>query len=193
MRRRSGPELAAERRSRRSREETTGALGANRKPARADLTFTPENLARFEATLRGFPPEHRRAALLPALWLAHEQEGYLGLKTLEYVAGLLGLSPAEVLEVASYYNMFRLEPGGRHHFQVCTNLSCSLRGARRIVDWLRQRLSIEVGEVTPDGRFMLSTVQCLGSCDTAPMMMLDDHYEENLSTEALERIVERLP
>jgi NADH-quinone oxidoreductase subunit E len=61
------------------------------------------------------------------------------------------------------------------------------------VDWLRQRLSIEVGEVTPDGRFMLSTVQCLGSCDTAPMMMLDDHYEENLSTEALERIVERLP
>lgn len=167
-----------------------GAKIANQRER--ELTFTPENLARFEATLRRYPPEHRRAALLPTLWLAQEQEGHLGLATLEYVASLLGLSPAEVLEVASYYNMFLLSPGGRHHFQVCTNLPCSLAGAQRIVKWLRQRLSVDVGETTPDGRFMLSAVQCLGSCDTAPMMMLDDRYEENLTAEKLERIVERL-
>jgi len=161
-------------------------------PARVELTFTAENLASFEAILRRFPPEQRRAALLPTLWLAQEQDGYLGMPALEYVASLLSLSPVEVLEVASYYNMFLLSPGGRHHFQVCTNLSCSLRGAQRIVDWLRTHLSIDVGETTPDRRFMLSTVQCLGSCDTAPMMMLDDHYEENLTPERLERIVERL-
>jgi len=156
------------------------------------LTFSPENRARFDEIVRRFPTPHRRAALLPALWLVQEQEGYIPPRMMEHVASLLGISPAEVLETASYYNMFKLAPGGRHHFQICTNLACALRGARVVVDWFRARLGIEVGEVTADGRFMLSTVQCLGSCDTAPMMQRDDRYEENLTEAKLAAIVESL-
>jgi NADH-quinone oxidoreductase subunit E/NADH dehydrogenase (ubiquinone) flavoprotein 2 len=109
-----------------------------------------------------------------------------------YVAALLELPPAFVASVASFYTMYYKRPVGQHHVQVCTNLSCALRGAEEIVDCLRERLGIGLGETTADGRFTLSEVECLGSCGTAPMMQVDDDYWENLTPETTLALVDRL-
>ena len=156
------------------------------------MTFTPGNQARFEKILDHYPAEHQRAALLPALWLVQEQEGYLSPSAMEHVADLLEISPIHVLETASYYDMFRLRPPGRHDLRLCTNLSCSLLGAPRILDWLRERLGIEPGETTADGRWSLTPVQCLGACERAPMMQLNDRVEGHLNEEKLLVILSEL-
>jgi len=175
------------------RQRTTLSRRAGRATdARENMVFTPENQARLEEILKRYPPEHRRAALLPALWLAQEQEGYLSPEAMECVARLLQLAPVHVLETASYYDMFRLRPGGRHDIRLCTNLSCSLLGAHRILHWLSRRLGIEPGETTRDGSVSLTPVQCLGSCEKAPMMQLDGRVEGYLSEEKLAQVLSEL-
>lgn len=134
----------------------------------------------------------RRAAIMPTLWLAQKEFGYLSLEVMEYVAGLLELTPAFVASVASFYTMYYKEPIGRHHVQVCTNLSCSLVGAEQILACLRKRLGIDVGGTTDDGKFSLSEVECLGSCGTAPMMQVNDDYWEDLTPERTLEILARL-
>ncbi len=134
----------------------------------------------------------KRAAIMPTLWLAQEEFGWLSTEVLAYVAELLELSPAFVASVASFYTMYYKQPMGRHHVQVCTNLSCALVGADRIVDCLRERLGIEVGETSADGKFSLSVVECLASCGTAPMLQLNDDYVENLTPERVLELIDRL-
>ena len=109
-----------------------------------------------------------------------------------YVAELLGLSPASVASVASFYTMFYKKPMGKHHVQVCTNLSCTLLGADHILDCLRRRLGIDVGETDAARSFSLSEVECLGSCGTAPMMQVNDDFWENLTPERTLEIIDRL-
>jgi NADH-quinone oxidoreductase subunit E len=154
------------------------------------MQFSPEAEALFQRIVARYPV--RRAALLPTLWLAQEQYGHLSLEVMEYVAGRLDLTPAFVASVASFYTMFYKRPMGKYHVQVCTNLSCALVGAQRIVDCLRQRLGVGVGETTGDGRFSLSEVECLASCGTAPMMQINDDYWENLTPERTIEIIDRL-
>jgi NADH-quinone oxidoreductase subunit E len=154
------------------------------------VEFSPAAKAKFEQILPRYPI--KRAAIMPTLWLAQEEFGWLSHDVLAYVAGLLELSPAFVASVASFYTMYYRQPMGRHHVQVCTNLSCALVGADRIVDCLRQRLRVEVGQTTADGRFSLSEAECLGSCGTAPMMQVNDDYWENLTPERTLEIIERL-
>jgi NADH-quinone oxidoreductase E subunit len=154
------------------------------------VEFSPEAKAKFDKILPRYPI--KRAAIMPTLWLAQEEFGWLSHDVLEYVAGLLELSPAFVGGVASFYTMYYRKPMGRHHLQVCTNLSCALVGADRIVDCLRRRLGIEVGQTTADGRFSLSEAECLASCGTAPMMQVNDDYWENLTPERTLEIIERL-
>jgi NADH-quinone oxidoreductase E subunit len=154
------------------------------------VEFSPAAKAKFEEYLRRYPI--KRAAIMPTLWLAQREFGWLSTETLEYVARLLELPPAFVASVASFYTMYCKRPVGKHHVQVCTNLSCALRGAEEIVDCLRKRLGVEVGETTADGRFTLSEVECLGSCGTAPMMQVDDDYWENLTPESTLALVDRL-
>lgn len=154
------------------------------------VEFSPAARAKFEKILTRYPI--RRAAIMPTLWLAQEEFGWLSNDVLEYVAGLLGLSPAFTASVASFYTMYHRHPVGTHHVQVCTNLSCALVGSDRIVDCLRNRLGIEVGQTTPDGRFTLSVVECLASCGTAPMMQVNDDYCENLNPERTLEIIDRL-
>jgi NADH-quinone oxidoreductase E subunit len=154
------------------------------------LQFSPENEAAFQRIVVRYPV--KRAALLPTLWLAQEQWGYLSLEAMEYVAERLELKPAFVGSVASFYTMYYKRPMGRHHVQVCTNLSCALVGSDRIVDCLRNRLGIDVGETTADGKFSLSEVECLASCGTAPMMQINDDYWENLTPERTLEIIDRL-
>ena len=154
------------------------------------IEFSPAAKAKFAQTLTRYPI--KRAAIMPTLWLAQEEFGWLSDEVMAYVADLLELPPAFVASVASFYTMYYRRPMGRHHVQVCTNLSCVLRGADEIVDCLRTRLGIDLGETTADRRFSLSEVECLGSCGTAPMMQINDDFCENLTPERTLEIVERL-
>jgi NADH-quinone oxidoreductase E subunit len=154
------------------------------------VKFSPEAEARFQELVARYPL--RRAAIMPTLWLAQEQFGYVNDEVVEYIAGLLELSPAYVAGVTSFYTMFYRKPMGKYHVQVCTNLSCSLVGSETILEVVTRRLGIGLGEMTADGLFSLSEVECLGSCGTAPMMQINDDYWENLTAERTIEIIDRL-
>ncbi len=134
----------------------------------------------------------KRGALLPVLHLAQDTFGYVSLEVEVYVAGLFGLTPAHVHEVVTFYTMFFQQPKGRHVVAVCHNLSCHLLGAKTIIDQLTERLGIEVGETTADGRVTLLSVECLCACEQAPMMQVDDRYEGNLTADKVDQILRSL-
>jgi NADH-quinone oxidoreductase subunit E len=152
--------------------------------------FGPAELAEVRRLQALYPDP--RGALLPVLHMAQDAFGWISLEVEEYVARLFGLSPAHVHEVVTFYTLFFRQPKGRHVVSVCHNLSCHLLGAKTIVEHLRERLGIEVGETTPDGRITLLAVECLCACEQAPMMQVDDHYEGNLTPEKVDRILEAL-
>jgi len=154
------------------------------------VQFSDATYQRFEETLSHYPT--KQAALLPTFWLAQEEFGYLSLEVMEYVAQLLELSPAYVASVASFYTMLYRQPMGRFHLQVCTNLSCRLRGSDRIVDCVQDKLGIRLGQTTADQVFSLSEVECLGSCGTAPVVQVNDDYHENLTPDQVVRLLDGL-
>ena len=131
------------------------------------VEFSPETLKKFEETVRRYPK--KEAAMLPVLYLAQQEFGYLGPEAIDYVAKLMDQSPARVHGVVSFYTMLNMKPIGRHHIQVCRTLSCALGGAEKITDFIRKKLDIDLGQTTADGRFTLSEVECLASCGTAPI------------------------
>lgn len=134
-----------------------------------------------------------RSMVLTALYIAQEQYGYLSEEALQRVAERLGLSLKDVYSTASFYALYRRKPAGQYVIQVCEGLSCFLRdGAECLVDYLRRKLGIEVGETTPDGKFTLETVQCLASCGTSPAMRINDELYDNLSEEKVDAILEQL-
>lgn len=152
--------------------------------------FTPENKKSFDETLARYP--NKMAALLPTLWIAQRQHGYLPLEAQEYVAKLLDLSPAHVYGVVTFYTMFKVKPVGKYHLQVCRTLSCALRGGENIIRRVKERCKIKDGEVTKDGRFSLEEMECLASCGTAPAMMVNEAYFENLTVEKVDELLDRL-
>lgn len=154
------------------------------------IQFSPEQLAEVRRLQSLYPD--RRGALLPVLHMAQETFGFISLEAEEYVAGLFDLSPAHVHEVVTFYSLFFQKPKGRHIVAVCHNLSCHLAGAQDILAHLRQRLDVEAGETTEDGRITLQSVECLCACEAAPMMQVDDRYELRLTTEKVDRILEGL-
>ncbi len=143
------------------------------------------------AELRDRYPE-KKTAILPAMHVVLNEVGYYNQDILKEIAGLLQLSEMEVSETVSFYTYFPREGVGKYHIQVCTNLSCSLLGAEQLVDYLENKLKIKVGETTPDGLFTLSTVECLGSCGTAPVMQVNQTYYENLTKAKVDQILEDL-
>jgi NADH-quinone oxidoreductase, E subunit len=154
------------------------------------LEFSPETLKEFAATVARYPK--KEAAMLPVLYLAQREFGHLGPEAIEYVAKLMDQAPARVQGVVSFYTMYNMKPIGRHHIQVCRTLSCALRGAEEVTEYLRNKLGIDCGQTTPDGRFTLSEVECLASCGTAPMMQVNDDYYENLTEEKINQILDAL-
>ena len=154
------------------------------------VQFSDATYQRFEETLSHYPT--KQAALLPTFWLAQEEFGYLSLEVMEYIAQLLDLSPAYVASVASFYTMLYRQPMGRFHLQVCTNLSCRLRGSDRIVDCVQDKLGIGLGQTTADQVFSLSEVECLGSCGTAPVVQVNDDYVENLTPDQVVHLLDGL-
>lgn len=155
------------------------------------IKFSSDTLQRCEETVAQYP--NKAAALLPTLWLAQEEFGYLSPESMEYVASLLELPPAHVYAVASFYTMFHLQPVGKHLIQVCRTLPCTLGGADGLLQYLTNKLGIGEGETTPDQKFTLVTTECLGSCGTAPVLQLNDDYHEQLTPSAVEALLEALP
>ncbi len=133
-----------------------------------------------------------RGALMPVLHLAQEAHGYLTPEAELWIADRLGLKPAYVHGVTTFYTMYRTGATGKYLLQLCTTVSCMLRGCDRLLDHIKQRLGIEEGETTPDGTFTLVTVECLGSCGTAPMMQVNDDYYEDLDIERVDALLDAL-
>ena len=154
------------------------------------VEFSKSALEEYERILAKYPV--KRAAIMPVLWLAQKQFGWLSKDVQQYVADLLGFPLAWVSGLASFYTMYYKKPVGRHHLQVCTNLSCMLRGSDAIVRAIEDRLGIALGQTTADGKFTLDEVECLASCGTAPMMQVNDDFLENLTPESTLEILERL-
>ena len=154
------------------------------------LEFSPQTYKKFEETVSRYPK--KEAAMLPVLYLAQEEFGCLSAEAIDYVAKIMGQSPAKVQGVVSFYTMFNTQPIGRHHIQVCRTLSCALGGAEKITHLIEKTLGIEAGQTTTDGRFTLSEVECLASCGTAPMMQVNDDYYENLTEEKVTAILQKL-
>jgi len=144
----------------------------------------------IEAIAQRYPEQ--RSAVMPALYLAQKQYGYITRQAMEEIAATLDLPPVRVYEVATFYTMFRTEPIGKYHLQLCTNVSCMLLEAETLLVYLEKKLCIKSGETTTDGLFTLSIVECLGSCGTAPVMQVNDDYYEDLTIEGLDRLLGRL-
>ena len=157
------------------------------------FAFTKENLEKVEAIIAKYPPGRQASAVLSLLDLAQRQHGgWLPRAALEYVAELLELTRMGVYEVATFYTMFNLEPVGRFQVEVCTNLPCWLRGSDEIIGACRKNLGIGIGETTEDGLFTLAEVECQGACVNAPMVKIGDDFFEDLTPEAIEKMLEEL-
>ncbi len=154
------------------------------------FAFTAEDRTEIDSLVDRYPD--KQSALLPLLHLVQRRERWLERDALRAVAEVLELPLIHVEDVATFYTMYNLQPVGRHHLQVCTNLSCSLLGSTEILNWLKQTYGIAPGETDSDGRFTLTRVECLGACGGAPVVQIDDEYYENCTPEILAQILERL-
>jgi NADH-quinone oxidoreductase subunit E len=152
--------------------------------------LSPENLKKLDELRKRFP--NAKPLTLPVLWMIQKEHGWISPEAMRYVAGLIGVPLPHVYGVVTFYTMFNTKPVGKYHLQVCTNVSCMLRGGDELRDHLCRRLGIAPGETTPDSRFTVTEVECLGSCGTAPMMQVNDAYHENLSAERLNTLLAEL-
>ena len=134
----------------------------------------------------------KQAALLPALYLAQREFGYVSVEAMKYVAGIVGVSPARVYEVATFYTMYNKQPVGKYFIQVCTNISCALRGGMDLFAYLSKKLGLAEGQTSKDGRFTLVKVECLGACGNAPMMQVNDDYYEDLTPAKVDEILKSM-
>jgi NADH-quinone oxidoreductase subunit E len=149
--------------------------------------FSKENLDTLEVLKTRYPTT--KALTLHVLWMAQEQFGWISPETMQYVAGLLDLPVSHVYGVVTFYTMFNTRPVGKYHVQVCTNVSCQLRGAEELAGHICDRLKVRMGETTADKRFTVTEVECLGSCGTAPMMQVNEEYYENLTPAKVDKLL----
>jgi len=155
------------------------------------IQFNDKTMLRVNEIIARYPNGKQKSALLPVLHLAQvEFGGWLDVPVMDYVASLLSIEPIEVYEVASFYSMYNLKPVGKHLFEVCQTGPCMLNGSDDIIDYIKQKLNIGVGETTSDGMFTLKTVECLGACGYAPMMQYGKTYREHLTKEKVDAIIE---
>jgi len=146
----------------------------------------------FEKLRSRFPAGFESSLVLPCLRRIQEDRGYVADTDIEELTEYLGVPRIQIEEVLSFYTQFRRKPIGRWHLQFCHNVSCSMNGAENILHYVETKLGVKPGQTTPDGRFTLSHAECLGSCGTAPMMMVNDSYHENLTKETVDALLEGL-
>ena len=154
--------------------------------------YTRENRARFDEIIKRYPPDRRRSAVLPALYLAQDQQGYITANAIRHVADLLGITRADVEDVVSFYTMFYTKPVGRFVLQVCRTLSCALNGAERVTEELSAKLGLAPGQTDAAGTFTLLEVECLGACDRAPVVMVNDAWHECHKPEDAGQLIDNL-
>ncbi|MBF8293761.1 MAG: dehydrogenase subunit [Bacteroidetes bacterium] len=152
--------------------------------------LSEKNLHKIEELKKSYPTS--QALVLPVLWMIQEEHGYISEESMKYSAQLLDVPFGHVLGVVTFYTMFHSKPIGKNHIEVCTNVSCMLRGSEKIVELLEKRLGIGLGETSKDKKWTLSEVECMGSCGTAPMLAVGEEYHENLTPEKLEKILSDL-
>jgi NADH-quinone oxidoreductase subunit E len=155
------------------------------------MKFNEKQIQEFNRLVARYPEGKQKSALLPVLHLAQDSfGGWLSAETMDYVAELLKIEPIEVYEVATFYSMYNLKPVGKYMFEVCQTGPCMVSGSDDIIDYIKQRLDIGVGETTSDGIFTLKTVECLGACGYAPMMQMGKTYREHLTKDRVDVIIE---
>jgi NADH-quinone oxidoreductase subunit E len=156
-----------------------------------DMTFTEDRMQKAKEIIARYPEGKHKSALLPLLHLAQEQNNnWLSTEAMDYVATVLNIQPIEVYEVATFYSMYNMKPVGKYLFEVCQTGPCMVSGADNIIDYIKAKLNIGVGETTVDGMFTLKTVECLGACGYAPMMQMGETYREHLTKERVDAIIE---
>lgn len=155
-----------------------------------NICFSDSKLAEVQLIINRYPEGKQKSALLPVLHLAQEEfGGWLDVPVMDYVAELLSITSIEVYEVATFYSMYNMKPVGKFVFEVCQTGPCMVKGSDSIIVYIKNKLSIAVGETTADGLFTLKTVECLGACGYAPMMQLGKNYREHLTPERVDAII----
>ena len=149
-----------------------------------------ENKNKIEELRKRYPTS--QALVLPVLWMIQEQEGYISEDSMKYAGSLLNIPYSHILGVVTFYTMLQKNAAGKHHIEVCTNVSCMLRGSGKILEHIEKRLGITVGEISQDQKWTLSEAECLGSCGTAPMLAIGDEYYENLTLEKVDKLLDTL-
>ncbi len=154
------------------------------------VQFSEAALKEYEEIVTRYPD--KKATLLPALWLAQREFGYVSDEVLEYIAQLVGMPAVKVYEVAEFYTMFHKKKPGKYHLQLCQTISCYLRGAEDLRSYIQETLQVLPGETSADGLFSFQLVECLGSCHTAPVIKINDEYYDSLTVEKLDAIIRHL-
>ncbi|MCP9454801.1 MAG: NADH-quinone oxidoreductase subunit NuoE [Nitrospira sp.] len=154
------------------------------------MTLSEKYRDEIAAILARYPV--KRSALIPLLYLAQREQGYITEEAMIEIAGILGLTPPQVYETVTFYTLFNRKPVGKFHIQICKSLMCALVGSDSVIEWINTKLGIGPGETTPDGLFTLSLVECLASCGTGPMMQINDDYYERLTEEKVDQILSDL-
>jgi NADH-quinone oxidoreductase subunit E len=154
------------------------------------MSLSQSAIVEIKRLITKYPDGKQKSALIPALHVAQiDNSNWLSAEIMDEVAGLLNILPIEVYEVATFYSMFNMKPVGKYLLEVCQTGPCMVSGADEIIDYIKQKLNIGIGETTTDGRFTLKTVECLGACGYAPMMQLGEHYREHLTKEKIDKMV----
>ena len=154
------------------------------------FTFDSERDAEFERLIKRYPI--RESMIMPALWLAQDQEGWISAEAIEYIADRVGTYAAKVYELATFYTMYHLKPIGKYHICVCRTLSCWLRDKQAIITYLADEIGVKPGQLSEDGKFSLEEVECLGHCGTAPVVQINGEFHEDMSVEKLKTVLAAL-
>lgn len=155
-----------------------------------EFKFTDENLQKIKNILKRYP--FKKPALMPILYLAQEQNGFISNEVISEIADILEITPEEVLGVVTFYTMYHQKEMGKYHIQVCTNVSCMLRGGFELFDRVKENLGIDNMQVTDDKKFSIEEVECMGSCGTAPMIAVNEDFYENLTKDKFDAILDSL-
>lgn len=156
------------------------------------MTFSPELEAKFEKLLASYPPGRQRSAMVPMLLYAQDEVGHVSKELIDEVARRVGVEPLRVEEVASYYSMLHRKPLGKHHVQICTNISCQLTGGAELWEHACKKLGIGNKEVTADGQISLEEVECMGACSWAPAVQVNYDFHHEMTVEKLDRLLDSL-
>jgi NADH-quinone oxidoreductase E subunit len=157
-----------------------------------DFAFNEASLAQAQKHIAKYPKGRQASAVMPLLWIAQYQEGWVSRAAMDVIAGMLDMAPIRVYEVATFYTQYNLKPVGKHLIQVCRTTPCWLRGADDLTETCKKKLGIGMKETTSDGKFTLMEVECLGACVNAPMVQINDDFYEDLTPETLSKVLDEL-